>query len=427
MSYIEIYGNKPLDGSIKLHGAKNSVLPILAATLLVKGECVIKNAPHLSDVGVCIEILNHLGADCTFIDGTLIVNTKNVTRTDIPKELTAKMRSSIVFLGALAASQGRAQVSLPGGCRIGERPIDMHLCALSALGYEIKVSESYVKCIRQNARANAVTLPFPSVGATENVILASVLLKGRTTICNAAREPEIKDLADFLVSAGAKIHGAGSSVITIDGVNSLHSTEHTVISDRILASTLMSAVAITGGDVLLRDIDLPSVRPVLGVFKRMGAELVSGNKTLRVKVKTRPRGVELIKTNVYPGFPTDSQAPVMAALCRAKGTSVIVENIFENRMMHAKELLRFGADIVSDNKTALVYGKPELHGADAYCTDLRGGAAVVIAGLGAKGVSRIYNIHHIDRGYEKLENQLAALGADIRRIENEKENQPKTE
>ena len=420
MQYIEINGNHPLCGELSVHGAKNSVLPILSGAVLIEGESILSNCPQLSDVAACADIITHLGGSVRREGDVLTVNTENITSCEIPKALMEEMRSSIIFLGSLSARCGSACMYLPGGCKIGARPIDMHLKALGTLGYRISFDGSNICCERADAKGGNVTLPFPSVGATENIILASVLLRGKTVITNAAREPEIVDLADFLNSAGAKVHGAGNSLIEIEGVAHLDSTEHTVIPDRILASTMMSAVAATGGDVVLKDICLAHLVPVLSVFDEMGCKVSAGRGELQIKSTRRLKAVKSIQTGVYPGFPTDSQAPVMAALCKARGSSVIKETIFENRLQHASQLCRFGADIIVSDRTAIVNGVKSLHGADAACTDLRGGAAVVIAALAAEGKSRINHIHHIDRGYQQLENQFTLLGADIRRKYDEK-------
>ena len=420
MQYIEINGNNPLCGELSVHGAKNSVLPILSGAVLIEGESILKNCPRLSDVGACADIITHLGGNVKREGDVLTVNTENITSCKISKALMEEMRSSIIFLGSLSARCGSACMYLPGGCKIGARPIDMHLKALKTLGYRISFDGSNICCERAGAKGGNVILPFPSVGATENVILASVLLGGKTAITNAAREPEIVDLAEFLNSAGAKIYGAGNSVIEIEGVERLCSTGHTVIPDRILASTIMSAVAACGGDVVLNNICLTHLVPVLSVFEDMGCKLYAGRGELRIKSTNRIRAIKSIQTGVYPGFPTDSQAPVMAALCKAKGSSVIKETIFENRLRHAAELSRFGADIIVSDRTAIVNGVKSLHGAEASCTDLRGGAAIVIAALAAEGKSRINHIHHIDRGYQNIENQFTLLGADIRRVNDEK-------
>ncbi len=419
MEYLEIKGNTRLGGEIDVHGAKNSVLPILAGAVLIKGESVIHNCPDLSDVRVTINILRHLGAKVKKEGSTLIVNTEKITNGNIPEEMMQEMRSSIIFLGALASRMGRACLFLPGGCDIGLRPIDLHLKALEAFGYELKFDGVNICCENNNAKASKIVFPFESVGATENAILASVFLKGTTTIINAAREPEIEDLADYLNSAGAKIRGASTSVIEIEGVEKLFSTQHTVIPDRIVASTYMSAAAITFGDLLIRNVNHSHLAPVFPPFYEMGCELYLAHNSLRIKAPSELRRVKITKTGAFPGFPTDSQATLMAALSVAKGSSVIKENIFENRFRHVPELIKFGADITALSRVAVVHGVKSLHSAKVNCTDLRGGAALVVEALAAQGTSKIYKIHHIDRGYECIEKSLAQIGAGITRKNDE--------
>lgn len=421
MDYFKIQGGYPLNGSVDIHGAKNSVLPILAATLLVSGECVLHNCPQLSDVANTVRILQYLGATVKREGSTLTVNTSSVTRDDIPEALMKEMRSSIIFLGALAARQGSACVYLPGGCEIGLRPIDMHLAGLDALQYAVSFDGSNICLNGGNAVANKVVLPFPSVGATENLILSAVFLKGKTTIINAAREPEIEDLCRFLNSAGAKISGSLSSVIEIEGVTGLHATEHTVIPDRIEAATVLCAAAMTQGDLFVRHLRLQHLASVVDVLQQTGCDITLGQSSIRLKVNKRMKRVKNITTMAYPGFPTDCQAPVCAMLTTAHGTSVMTETIFENRMMHVPQLQRFGADIAVKDRVAVINGVRSLHAADAVCPDLRGGAALVLAALAADGVSTVKNIRHIDRGYENIEALFRSVGASIERISNEEE------
>lgn len=420
MDYLKIRGGNTLKGSISLHGAKNSVLPILSACILVGDKVVLHNCPKLTDVAVTLDILRHLGANVSVDDNKVYVDTSNITGCNIPEKYMTRLRSSIVFLGALAGKTGNACLYLPGGCEIGLRPIDLHLKGLKALGYNVFTNGHDVCASKDNVQGAEIVLPFPSVGATENIILASVLAKGRTTIVNSAREPEIVDLAEFLNSCGAKINGASTPTITIDGVEKLHSTEHTIIPDRILATTLMCATAVTQGDVEINNVNINHIVPTIPVFEEMGCDLTFGDNSLRIKAHKLNK-VKKIETMAYPGFPTDCQAPVMSALAVAKGTSIIKETIFENRFMHTEQLNLFGADISVNDRIAVVNGVKNLHSADAVCTDLRGGAAVVIAGLVANGESTIKKIYHIDRGYENIENQLNSLGADVKRIRYEKE------
>lgn len=421
MEYLRVDGGKSLFGETEVHGAKNSTLPILAACVLIEGECVIHNVPELSDVDNTIKILRGLGAEVSREGKTLTVDSSSINKYEIPRTLMREMRSSIIFLGALSSRMKKACLYLPGGCEIGLRPVDLHLKGLERLGYKISFDGENICSSYEKRKNSEIPLSFPSVGATENLILACVLMSGKTRIVNAAREPEITDLCDFLISAGAKIYGAGTSVIEIDGVKKLRSCEHTVIPDRILVSTLMSAAAITGGDIKLKNVTLSHLVPVLDAFTEAGCRIFAGDKSLILKAPKRLRRVKSIKTGPYPGFPTDSQSLFCAMLSKASGVSVIYEAVFENRFKHINELIKFGADISVHDRTAVINGVKTLHPAKAYCTDLRGGAAVVIAALSALGISYIYDISHIDRGYENFENQLSSLGACVTRIKDEKE------
>lgn len=420
MEKLMIDGGKRLSGKIALHGAKNSVLPILSASVLVNGVSVIHNCPDLSDVRVTVNILRYLGARVKREGSTLTVDTTGICRSNILEEYMSELRSSIIFLGALAARTGNACLYLPGGCDIGLRPIDLHLKGLKSLGYFVYTQGSNVCASGDNIKGTKIVLPFPSVGATENIILASVFAKGTTTVINAAKEPEITDLINFLNKAGAKISIDSAPVITVKGVKSLHSAEHTVISDRILATTLMSATAACRGDVLIDNAVINDIMPTLPVFEEMGCEITCTKSSIRIKADKRPCSVRFIETMAFPGFPTDCQAPVMASLCVADGMSVIKETVFENRFKHTEQLNLFGADITVKDRIAMINGVEKLYPACVKCTDLRGGAAVVIAALTADGVSYISDIKHIDRGYERIENQLASLGANVMRIKDEK-------
>lgn len=416
MGSIIINGGKRLEGEIEVQGSKNSSLPILAATVLIDGISVIHNCPELSDVDAAIRILEHLGCRVKREKNTLTVDSRNISCYNIPEELMREMRSSIVFLGSILGRTGKAEMSSPGGCDIGLRPIDLHLSSLKALGAEIDERHGYISCSMPKANGTVISLSFPSVGATENIILACALSKGRTVILNAAREPEIEDLARFLNKAGCKIDVGTHGTVIIDGVSSAHSCEHRVISDRIVALTYMSAVCAAGGDVLLKEVDTSSFLTVLPVFESAGCGVEDKGDSLRITMKTRPKGVRDIRTLPYPGFPTDAQAPVMAMLAVAKGTSVIVETIFENRFKHVGELARMGAKIKIEGRVAIIDGAERLYGARVNCTDLRGGGALVVAGLAARGTTVIDSVGHIDRGYEKIEEKFKLLGADISRI-----------
>ena len=417
MERLLIEGNHRLNGEIGIHGAKNAVLPILAGTLLCK-ETVLHNCPRLSDVAAAESILETLGCKVSRAGETLVINAHNVAYCDPPEYLMREMRSSILFLGAILARCGCARVSFPGGCELGARPVDMHIEGLRKLGAVIEEDHGFFDC-RVNGRLKGakITLPFPSVGATENIILAAATAEGRTVILNAAREPEIQDLADFLNACGAKIAVQGD-YITVDGVEALGNGEHAVIPDRIEAATYLCAVAITGGVVDLKRCRPGQLAAVLPVLEEMGCRLKLFENAISLAAPQRLLAVRPIKTMPFPGFPTDAQAPLMAALCVSKGTTMIVENIFEARYKHAGELLRMGARIETEGRVAVVEGVPELHSATVKCTDLRGGAALVIAALAANGVSALTELRHLDRGYADLEAGLSALGAKITRERN---------
>lgn len=419
MEIFKINGQKSLSGDVTLHGAKNSALPILCASLLVKGESIIHNCPDLSDVKTTLKILEDLGCKVMRNGDTVIIDASEVTASQIDEGVMRTMRSSILFLGALVSRTGCASIYLPGGCDIGTRPVDMHIRALKSLGATITENGSSITCCADRLTGAKIILPFASVGATENIIIAAAVSKGKTTIINPAREPEICDLAEFLNKCGARIYGAGETTIEIEGVDKLIPCEHRIIPDRILASTYMSACAVTGGDIVIHDVKPTHLSPVFPVFNEMGCRLYLNRDELRVVAPKRLRRVKMIKTMPFPAFPTDSQSPVTAALTMAKGTSVIKENIFENRFRFVGQLNRFGADIAVDEQMAVINGVKLLHGADVYATDLRGGAALVIAGIAAEGETTVRSIEHIDRGYAGLENNFKQLGADIKRIEDE--------
>lgn len=419
MKKLIINGGKVLSGSVALQGSKNSALPILAAAVLIDGISVIHNCPDLSDITAALKILEHIGCRIKREGHTVIVDASGANRFDIPENLMREMRSSIVFLGALLARFGRGKVTSPGGCEIGLRPIDLHLSAFKNMGVIINESCGMLECSAPDGiKGCHISLTFPSVGATENIMLASMGASAETVITNAAREPEIIDLAYFLSKCGAKISGAGQSVIRIRAPKKLFRTEHRIIPDRIVASTYMACAAATRGKILISGVAREHLVPVVPVFVSAGCELDFRGNDLIFKAPYRLSRVKSIRTMPYPGFPTDSQAIIMAMLARAKGTSVITEKIFENRFRHIPELIKMGADIrVEDGCVAVIEGVDSLNGAKVSATDLRGGCAMVVAALGANGRTVIDKIHHIDRGCEALENRLAELGADIKRTE----------
>ncbi len=415
MSEIIVNGGKKLYGGITVQGAKNSVLPVLAATVLCEKECVIHNCPALSDVETSLKILRALGCDCEKDGETVTVDSKGINEYEIPDNLMREMRSSVVFLGAVIGRCGKAVISSPGGCELGPRPIDLHLAALGRMGVTVKEEHGYLICTAENGLHGAeISLGFPSVGATENIILAAATAQGITVIHGAAKEPEISDLADFLNSAGARIYGCGSDTVRIYGVERLSGTEHTIIPDRIAAATYMACAAVTGGKITLCNLMPSHMAAVLWVFREAGCSVELSGKSVTVIAPERLKRVPTVRSLVYPGFPTDAGPIIVAMLSLADGTSVFVENIFENRFRYVDELKRFGAKIKTEGKIAVTEGVKELSAADCKATDLRGGAALVIAALAARGESKIGDIHHIERGYDDIVSVLEPLGADIK-------------
>lgn len=415
MDVLQIRGGRRLVGEIPIHGAKNSALPLLAATLLVPGECRIRNCPVLSDVNASMAILRHLGCGVSREGDTVTVDATAPTCCTIPDPLMREMRSSIVFLGAIVARCGEATLTYPGGCELGPRPIDLHLTALRQLGVTVTESHGSIRCVAPNGLwGREITLGFPSVGATENVLLASCIARGTTVLRNAAREPEIGDLCRFLNACGACIRGYDSGTLTIEGVSCLHGAEHRVMSDRIEAATYLAAAAVTGGDVTLTGCEPLSVSPVFAALQQAGCTIASPAVD-RIHITAPPRieRLGMIKTLPYPGFPTDAAAPLLAAACVGQGTSVFVETIFENRYRYVDELTRMGAHIQVDGRVAVVEGVSALQGATVACTDLRGGAALVVAALSAIGDTRITALTHLDRGYQDLAEGLQGLGAAV--------------
>ncbi|MCI8301128.1 MAG: UDP-N-acetylglucosamine 1-carboxyvinyltransferase [Oscillospiraceae bacterium] len=413
MSHITIQGGRRLEGALTVQGAKNSVLPILAATILHPGRTVLRGCPRLSDVEASIRILRHLGCLAGWEGEELVVDTGPMSRGDIPDHLMREMRSSVIFLGAILARLGWAEMSYPGGCELGPRPIDLHLAALRQLGAELKEEGGRLLCGARRMTGREIALSLPSVGATENAILAACGAEGETILFNAAREPEIADLQDFLCAMGCKVRGAGSSTVCVMGRQSTHDAVHTVMPDRIAAATYLSAVAAAGGQVELLGVDYRHLSTVTAALHAAGCQITGGEGRISLRSDGALRSAGTVRTAPYPGFPTDAQAVVMAALLRSQGATVFVENIFENRYRHVDELRRMGADISVADRVAVVTGVPRLFGADVRATDLRGGAALLVAGLAARGTTRIGDIYHIQRGYADPVGDLRALGAEI--------------
>lgn len=417
MQRLIIEGGSKISGELSVHGAKNSALPLLAATILGKTPSILHNCPRLSDVYAACRILSYLGCDCSRENDAVLVDTKNLTNFNVPDDLMREMRSSIVFLGAIIGRLGCCKLSFPGGCELGPRPIDMHLAALRQMGVCIKEEYGYLECsVPKELKGANISLSFPSVGATENIMLAAAVANGTTEIHNAAREPEISDLAMFLIKCGAKIKGYGESTIIIEGVAELSGCEYTVMPDRIVAATYLGAAAITGGELVLNKVRPDDLHSVIPVFEEMGCSVYPYTDHIFINANKNLKAVSTLRTMPYPGFPTDVQAIVMACLCKAKGTSMVIETIFENRYKHACELCRMGANIKVEGRVAVIEGTDKLYGAKVRCTDLRGGAGLVLAGLVAEGTTAVTDIKHIDRGYECIETTLGSVGAKITRI-----------
>ena len=412
-----IDGGKKMEGEINAQGSKNAVLPILAATILSDGKNMIYNCPGLRDVDMTIEVLKNLGCRAEFKGDCLEVDASNISGYTIPDELMRQMRSSIIFLGAIIARFGRAEISMPGGCEIGNRPIDLHLSALKKLGVDITESHGFIHCVREKQVPADIHLNFPSVGATENIMLAACMTDGITTVDNAAREPEIVDLGRFLNRMGAKIKGAGTDRITISGVHKLYGAAHKIIPDRIVSATYLACALASGGTLAIKGANPKDMGAMLSVLRNMGADIYEDKKRIVIASPKRLKSIGTIKTMPYPGFPTDIQSPFMALATQCEGSSVFVENIFENRFRHIEELVRMGADIKTDGRVAVVIGKSALTGARVAAPDLRGGAALAVAALSAEGTTEIGDITYIDRGYEAMENVLASCGIAIRREE----------
>lgn len=414
MSNIIINGGRILNGEITVQGAKNSVLPVLAATLLCSGECAVHNCPDISDVETSVKILARLGCKVLKDEKVVLVDSRDICGFEIPEELMREMRSSVVFLGAIIGRLGKAVISSPGGCELGPRPIDLHLSSLRKMGVRIREEHGFLYCDAPDGIKGAeISLSFPSVGATENIILAAATADGTTIIHNAAREPEISDLGDFLNSAGARICGCGSDTIHIKGVKRLFGTEHSIIPDRIAAVTYMACAAVTGGKVKLNSIMPSHMVSMLSVFRDCGCNVDVCGKSLVISSGSGLNRIPTIRSLAYPGFPTDAGPIIISMLSVANGTSVFVENIFENRFRYVDELKRLGAKIKTEGKVAVIEGNASLSGAKCKCTDLRGGAALIVSGLTAGGTTIIDEIKHIERGYDDIVGHLKLLNADI--------------
>ena len=416
MAKIIVKKSNPLKGNVRIDGAKNAVLPIIAATLLAKGKSVLREVPNLKDVHVISDLLRHLGAEVEYKGTTLTVDATNLTTYDAPYELVRKMRASFLVMGPLLARFNQTKISMPGGCAIGTRPIDLHLKGFKALGADVIMDHGFVEAKTEKLVGSKLYLDFPSVGATENIMMAAVLAEGTTIIENAAEEPEIVDLANFLNEMGADVKGAGTDVIRVRGVKKLVGCNYSVIPDQIEAGTFMIAAAATKGDITIKNVIPKHLESISAKLMEMGAIVEEGDDSVRVTVDKPLKGVS-VKTAPYPGFPTDVQQPMSTLLSITAGRSLIAESIWENRHKHTDELKKMGAEIKVEGRTAIIDGVDSLNGAKVVATDLRAGAAMVIAGLVAKGETEISEIEHIDRGYPHIEDKFRALGADIRRIE----------
>lgn len=413
MEIWHIRGGNRLQGACFVQGSKNASLPIIAASIICPLKSELMNVPQLRDVDAALRILRHLGCLAEQRSGDVYIDSTRLSGSSIPHSLMVEMRSSVIFMGALLARCGEARLSLPGGCQLGKRPIDLHLAALRQMGAEIEEDAGEICCRAEKLRGAEILLPFPSVGATENIMLAACAASGETIIRNAAREPEIGALQDYLRSMGAEVSGAGSGSVSISGIRPNREAAARIIPDRIVASTLACACAAAGGDVELRGVDPGQFSTVLHFLNRAGCDIISGNRSVRVRSSGRLSAVGELSTAPYPGFPTDAQPVLMAALLKAEGRTAITENIFENRYRQAPELRRLGADVTVSGKLAEIWGVDRLHGAPLTATDLRGGAAMVVAGLAADGETVICDDGHITRGYERFDMRLRALGADI--------------
>lgn len=417
MEKLIIRGGRPLHGHVRVSSAKNAVLPIIVATLLPDSPSTIIDAPHLEDVKTICSVIESLGGNILLRDNAMIFDTKTVDKTEASYELMSRMRASFLIMGPLLAKKRHAKIALPGGCMIGSRPIDLHLKAFEAMGAKVTVGNGYVEAsVPEGLKGATIYLDFPSVGATENILMAAAVADGKTIIENAAEEPEIVDLVTFLNSMGANIKGAGTNVIRVEGVKHLYGASHTVIPDRIEAGTFIIAAAMAGGDVVVDNVLSEHLKPLLAKLGEAGVKVIKDIDSVRVISDGHIHSTD-IKTLPYPGFPTDLQAQFMAMMTIGDGTSTVTETVFENRFMHVGELRRMGANIEVEGRKAIVHGVPFLQGAFVRATDLRAGAALVLAGLAAHGVTEVGDLRHIDRGYDHLVEKLRGLGADIIRVD----------
>jgi UDP-N-acetylglucosamine 1-carboxyvinyltransferase len=415
MDRLLVTGGRRLSGSVRINGAKNSALKLMAASLLAEGTTVIENVPRIVDCLTMAEVLEHLGAGVAWEGSTVSIDTTGATGLETPYELVRKMRASIVVLGPLLARYGKARVAMPGGCNIGSRKIDLHLKGFERMGVEFASEHGYLEATAPQLHGAFVTLDFPSVGATENLLMAAVGASGRTVIENAAREPEIQDLAAMLTEMGGKIEGAGTTAIEIEGTpGGFHAIRHRTVPDRVEAGTFAMAACVTQGDVLLEDARADHLDLVLDKLRDGGAKIEPEESGLRVSMSERPLAVDLV-TLPYPGFPTDLQPQIMALLAVARGTSIITENVFESRFMFVDELNRMGADIRTEGHHAVIRGVERLSAAPVRALDIRAGAAMIVAALAADGTTEVYDLYHVDRGYEGFDARLSALGAEVRR------------
>lgn len=411
-----ISGGNRLHGTVRIDGAKNSALSIMAASLLTKDVCILRNIPRLTDVDIMADVIRKLGVKVEWEeDSNLYIDSDSFNNYEAPYELVKMMRASILVMGPLLARLKRAKISLPGGCAIGARPVDYHLKGFEALGAQVEVEKGYIEAKVNTLKGNEIYLDFPSLGATENIMMAACLAEGETTIENSAKDPEVVELGRLLNKMGAKVEGLGTDLIKIEGVKELHGIDYTIIPDRIEAGTYMIAAAITGGDVLIENADSILLKPLIVKLEEAGVRIELEKKLIKVIGPDRVKAVD-IKTLPFPGFPTDMQPQFMALSCLAKGTSVITETVFENRFVHTGDLIRMGADIKVEGHSTIIKGVKKLSAAPVMASDLRGGAALVLAGLVAEGTTELSRMYHLDRGYVKLEEKLNSLGADIKRV-----------